>query len=426
MYLGGRQLKAKNKALLHKFKIPAFIAATSIFVSIPFTIVSAESGFLYEEGIAGIAETLDRYHESANGDQEDNKKDIVKILESKIISPYQNLGVSKANNYVNIRTEPSTESEVVGKLYRGCATDILEWLDDGWVRIKSGDVEGYIALEYLATGRDAEEMFDEYATRYATVTGTATLRVREEQSIDSKTLELIPEGETFIIVNLYDEWAEILLGSEGQGEDFTGFVHRDYIEEDIVFNYAISIEEEERIKREQEAAERAERERLERLAQEEAERKEAERKAAEERKRKEAEKKSENNKPAPSTGGGSGTGAEIAKYAQNFVGNPYVWGGTSLTKGADCSGFVYTIYKQHGYSLPRTSRDQAARAGVQVNISDRRPGDLLFYTNSSGTVNHVAMYIGNDKIVHAANSRQGIIISNYNYRKVYRARRIVN
>ena len=243
-------------------------------------------------------------------------------------------------------------------------------------------------------------MFDEYATRYATVKGTATLRVREEQSTDSKTLELIPEGETFIIVNLYDEWAEILLGSEGEGEDFTGFVHRDYIEEDIVFNYAISIEEEERIRRDQEAAEKAERERLERLAQEEAERKEAERKAAEERKRKEKEQKSENNKPAPSSGGGSGTGSEIAKYAQNFVGNPYVWGGTSLTRGADCSGFVYTIYKQHGYSLPRTSRDQAASAGVQVNISDRRPGDLLFYTNSSGTVNHVAIYIGNDKVVH--------------------------
>ena len=139
-------MKAKNKVFLHKFKIPAFIAATSIFVSIPFTIVSAESEFLYEEGVAGIAETLDRYHGSANANQDDNKEDIVKILESKIISPYQNLGVSKANNYVNIRIEPSTESEIVGKLYRGCATDILEWLDDGWVRIESGDVEGYIAL----------------------------------------------------------------------------------------------------------------------------------------------------------------------------------------------------------------------------------------------------------------------------------------
>jgi len=119
-------------------------------------------------------------------------------------------------------------------------------------------------------------------------------------------------------------------------------------------------------------------------------------------------------------------GIEIANYAQKFVGNRYVWGGTSLTKGADCSGFVYTIYKQFGYNIPRVRRDQAKSAGRKVDISERQPGDLIFYTDNKGVVNHVALYIGDDKIVHAASSKQGIIISKYNYRKVYCIRRVID
>jgi cell wall-associated NlpC family hydrolase len=117
--------------------------------------------------------------------------------------------------------------------------------------------------------------------------------------------------------------------------------------------------------------------------------------------------------------------SEIISYAQKFVGCPYVWGGTSLSNGADCSGFVYRIYSDFGYSIPRSSSEQAAGAGVQINISDRKPGDLVFYGDSNGNVNHVAMYIGDDMIVQAANHTQGIIISKYNYRNVIKMRRVV-
>ncbi|HWT76165.1 MAG TPA: C40 family peptidase, partial [Mobilitalea sp.] len=130
----------------------------------------------------------------------------------------------------------------------------------------------------------------------------------------------------------------------------------------------------------------------------------------------------------PSSGSSSslsGLRNEIITYALKFVGNPYVWGGESLTNGADCSGFVRAIYGDFGYNIPRTSREQAAGAGKIVDESDIQPGDLIFYTNSSGMVNHVAMYIGNGQIVQAANSRQGIITSRYNYRSIYRVRRIV-
>lgn len=392
-----------------------FAVSAALFLTIPFSVAYGET----EEGVAGMAKSLDQVEESS----EDY---ITQIYQAKFISPLDDKGVADVTNYVNIRSKPSTDSEVVGKLYRGCAADILERLEGDWVKIKSGDVEGYIAANYLVTGKDAEKMADEYATKYATVINTSTLRVRAEQSTDATTLELIPEGETYIVLKEYEEWAEILLGTDDSGNDFTGFVSKDYVKIDIEFKEAISIEEEQRILREQQEAERAEAERLRKLEEEKARRKaqeEAERKAAQAAKDKNEEPVS---KPSNQDSGSlSELRNDIISYAQKFVGNRYVWGGTSLTNGADCSGFVWRIYSDFGYSIPRVSYDQAVSAGIRVDIEERKPGDLIFYTNSSGTVNHVAMYIGNDQVVQAANSRQGIIISKYNYRKVYRVRRIV-
>lgn len=409
-------------------KAVVFVASALVFLSItkePVYGTQMEQPVSAEFGIAGISKTLNDVFSC--GDNEVNDK-ITELFNAEIYSPLSSLGVSVATNYVNVRSEPSTDSEVLGKLYHGCAADILEWLEGDWVKIVSGDVEGYIASNYLAVGRAAEKEADEHAEKYATVVRTQTLRVREEPNLDSRTLELIPLGERYPAIKEYDNWVEILLGTDDQGNDFTGYVHKDYVEVEIIFKRAISIEEEQRIIREQREAERAEAERLQRLAEEEEQRRlEAERRAAEEKKKSEEAKNAtkEDNNSSSSNNIGSATGKEIANYAKNFVGNPYKWGGTSLTRGADCSGFVYTIYQQFGYKVPRVSRDQAKGAGKKVDISDRQPGDLIFYTNSNGVVNHVAIYIGDDKIVHAANSRQGIIISKYNYRKIYRVRRVI-
>lgn len=411
------------------FKSAIFAASALMFLSITNSndIVYAEELTGVEIGVAGISKTLNDIYTC--GDNEVCEK-VTDLFYAEIYSPLANLGVSVASNYVNVRSHPSTDSEVVGKLYNGCAAEILEWLEGDWVKIESGDVEGYIASNYLVTGKDAEKMADEHAKKFATVT-TQTLRVREEQSTDSRILEQIPLESRFPVVKEYDEWAEILISSDDEGRDFTGYVHKDFVDIEIIFKEAISIEEEQRIIRQQEEAERAEAERLQRLAEEEerrrneeARRQEEARRKAEEAKKTE-EKKSEE-KSSTSSSSGSATGKEIAEYAQNFVGNRYVWGGVSLTKGADCSGFVYTLYQQYGYKLERTSREQAKTAGKKISLSERQPGDLLFYTNNSGIVNHVALYIGNDKIVHAASSKQGIIISPYNYRKVYCIRRVIN
>ncbi len=419
-------------------KTVVYIASAALFLSIPAVKAYAEKANCTEQGVAGIAVVL----ENATTQQlADAYKASIEILSLNTESPYAHLGVSIADNYVNIRKEASTESEVVGKLYRGCAADILETLEGGWVKIVSGDVEGYIAMDYLAIGEEAESMVDKYATKYATV-NTQTLRVREAQSTDSKILTLIPMGETYIVINEYEEWVEVLLGAdEDTGADFTGFVNKEFVDIKVEFKYAISVEEENRIKAEQEAAERAEEERKRKLAQEEAERKEAQRKAeeaaakaAQEAKNNESKNSGSNNSSENNSSSSSGTKnssslsalrQEIISYALKFVGNRYVWGGESLTKGADCSGFVQAIYADFGYRIPRVSRDQAASAGKKISESELLPGDLIFYANSRGVVNHVAMYIGNGMIVHAANSRQGIITSSYKYRDVYRCRRIV-
>ncbi|MDF2944726.1 MAG: hypothetical protein K0S01_3584 [Herbinix sp.] len=414
----------KNKAM----KAAVCVMSAALFLSIPATIARADNLVPAEQGIAGIAVSLE--NKSAKEIEDAYKASLVHILNTEVKSPYEDLGVSLAGDYVNVRSEPSTDSEVVGKLYRGCAADILERLDGDWVKIQSGDVKGYIASEFLAIGEAAEDMVDDYATKWATV-NTQTLRVRESQSTDSKILTLIPIGETYVVLKEYDEWVEILLGAdEDTGNDFTGFVSKDLIDINVEFKYAISVEEENRIKAEQEEAERAEAERKAKLAQEEAERKEAKRKAEEEKnEQKNEQKETDNSSNSTETSHSNSSGSElrndIITYAQKFVGNSYVWGGESLTKGADCSGFVQAIYADFGYRIPRVSSDQAASAGKKVSLNELLPGDLLFYTNSGGSVNHVAMYIGNGMIVHAANSRQGIIRSQYNYRDIYCARRIV-
>lgn len=401
-----------------------FAVSALIFLFIKKDIAYAEQPTSAELGIAGISKTLGDIF--AQGDNALSDK-ITQLFKTEIYSPYANLGVSVATNYVNIRSNPSTESEIVGKLYRGSAADILEWLEGDWVKIVSGDVQGYIASNYLATGRKAETMVDKYAEKYATVVNTQTLRVREEPSKDARTLELIPLGERYPVVEESGEWVKIIIGTDDNGRDFTGYVHKDYVEIEVIFKKAISIEEEQRQIRLQQEAERAEAERLQRLA-EEQERKRQEEKRKQEEAKKASEKKKSSQKKSEekvTVSKGSGTGAEIAAYAQKFVGNPYVWGGTSLTNGADCSGFVQTIFKQFGYKLPRQSREQAT-VGKKVSESDLKPGDLIFFANNKNVVNHVAIYIGNSKIVHAANSRQGIIISKYNYRKIYCIRRIVD
>ncbi|MFV0343671.1 MAG: NlpC/P60 family protein [Anaerocolumna sp.] len=430
--------------MVNQTAVKASLCAAALLLTLGFSGVTARAATtVSDRAVAGITVAYDDYikatpNETA-GEAEKLLASFVQQTEevsneedeevAKVESPYANLGVSIANDYVNIRTEANTESEIVGKLYRGCATDILE-TEGEWVKIQSGNVKGYIKSEFLAIGEEAEELVDEYASKYAVV-NTETLYVREKPSTKATITTMIPMGERYYIIKESKHWVKIMLDG-----DETGFIAKDYINIEVEFEYAISVEEEQAKAAAEEAARQAEAERLQELAEE----KEAQRRAEEAAKEAAEKESNQNSSSGNSSSSGSGsssssgsgsssssaTGQAIANYALKFVGNPYVWGGTSLTNGADCSGFVQSIYAHFGYSITRTSRDQAASAGVKVSVSNLQPGDLLFYANSSGTVNHVALYIGNGRVVHASNAREGIKTSAYNYRSIYCARRIIN
>jgi len=386
-----------------------------------------------ETGLAGITLSLEQYTKIAEAgniiteehteEEEDTQAAQVEMASAEPVSEYANVGISVANDYVNIRQEPSTESEILGKLYRGSAATLLEPAGE-WVKIKSGSVTGYINAEYLAIGFDAEELVDTYATKWAVV-NTTTLKVREKPSTEAITLTLIPLGENYEVIKEEDGWVKILLDEgDGEGAQTKGWVSAEFVDIEVEFEEAISIEEEQEELRREEEARRAEEERLRQL---EAERRAQQQAAANKNNSSSSSSSSSSSGSSSSSAAdqpvASGDGAAIAAYAQKFVGNPYVYGGTSLTNGADCSGFVQSVYAHFGISIPRTSRQQAT-AGKKVDMGSLQPGDLIFYT-SGGTVNHVSMYIGGGKVVHASNRREGIKISAYNYRTPYTARRIV-
>lgn len=325
-------------------------------------------------------------------------------------SEYDNIAIAQVTNYVNLRSEPSEEGEILGKLYNNSAATIIS-VEGDWYKIKSGTVDGYVKAEFVVSGAEAEELAKEVGHRTATV-NTETLKVRNEAGLDATVQTLIPEGESYDVVEELDGWVKIAVDT-----DIEGYVSSEYVNLETEFVEAESIEEEKA-----------------RLAEEERIRKEAEeaaKKADEEAAAKTKETKSESSSTsttntdssqetsseaaAPAvTAPTSGSRAAIVSYALQFVGNPYVAGGTSLTNGADCSGFTYSVFADCGISIPRDSRSQAA-GGTPVDLSAIQPGDLLFYSDG-GSINHVALYIGNGQVVHASTAKTGIKISAYNYR----------
>lgn len=308
---------------------------------------------------------------------------------------FRNLVIAQVNRYVNIRSLPSEEGEIIGKLYdNSVGTFIAE--ENGWYLITSGTVTGYVKAEYCVTGETAVELAREVGSRMATV-NTTTLYVRTEPSIDAPRLGMVPEGEDFLVLDETDGWIKINM------EEGDGWVSKDYVEIRTEFVEAESKAEEEA-----------------RLAKEAEER----RKAQEAARASQAAQQQQTQQPAGNTdytvGDGSELGVAVAEYALQFVGNPYVYGGTSLTNGADCSGFVLSVYANFGVSLPHSSKADRSQGYAVDGIENAQPGDLICYSG------HVALYIGNGQIVHASNSRTGIIVSNVNYsnKKILAIRRI--
>nr|WP_300308857.1 C40 family peptidase [uncultured Anaerostipes sp.] len=344
-------------------------------------------------------------------------------------SKYENKAVAdvRSNTTLNIRKEGSLDSEIVGKMKKGNIATVVEKGSE-WTKVKSGDVTGYVKNDYLVFDNDIEEYAKDNVKQVAKV-NTETLRVREKATTDSDIIDLVGEGDTYTVNNQNDEWVKVSVDGE------TGYLSKDYTDLDYSFGKAKSMAEiraEQKAKEEAAAAKAAAQAAANNTSSSaSASSTAASSSSTTSRRRTSSSASSTASRPSysssSSTVSGSTSGARIASYARQFVGNPYRYGGTSLTNGADCSGFVMSVYAHFGYSLNRTSSAQASN-GVAVSTSNLQPGDLLFY-GSGGGINHVAIYIGGGQVVHASNSapypKGGIKISSAFYRTPVCARRIV-
>ncbi|MCR4650475.1 MAG: SH3 domain-containing protein [Lachnospiraceae bacterium] len=276
---------------------------------------------------------------------------------------YSNLGVAKVDNHLNVRETPSEDGKLVGKMTNNAACEVIEYVGD-WAHITSGKVEGYCHTDYLLTGPLAVKAGEAAVVKEA-VSTSGGLRVREEPGTTSTVITSMAEGESLeVIEDEKDGWIKV------QVDDMEGYISAEYAEVREELDTAITMTE------------------------------------------------------LLYGMGVSDLRVDLCQYAKEFIGNPYVWGGTSLTKGADCSGFTMSIFKKYGISLPHSSVAQS-KMGTRVSLNEAKAGDLVFYS-SGGRVNHVAIYIGGGQVVHASNPRTGIRISDVGYRSIATIRRIIN
>ena len=274
--------------------------------------------------------------------------------EETTICGYTNLGIASVDGNLNVREGAGTEYEVVGKMQNNAGCEILG-VEGDWTKIQSGKVTGYVSSEFLVSGDDVVALADEVKQTIATVKeGTVTLFVREDATTDSEVVTMVPDGEELEVLEMLDGWARVAVDND------EGYVCTDYVEISTQLPKAQTLTE------------------------------------------------------LQYGQGVSDVRVDLVQYALQFVGNPYVWGGTSLTNGADCSGFVLSVFANYGISLPHHSGSQAGY-GTKISSSEARPGDLFFYGNGS-TINHVAIYIGNGQVVHASSPSSGIKISSAFYR----------
>ncbi len=281
---------------------------------------------------------------------------------NKTVCGYTNLGIIKVKGNLNVRETASKNGKILGKITNNCGCEVYEF-SNGWVRIESGNLKGWVSEEYILTGDDAFEAVEKSAMHVIKVT-TDTLRVRTEPNTDSAIMTTVSKGELLEIEDEENGWYKITVDSD------EGWVSGDYCSESYELSTGTTI--------------------------------------------------SEMNYGS----GTSSTRISLVQFALKYVGGRYVWGGTSLSHGVDCSGFVMCVYAHFGISLPHYSGSQAG-CGVTISASSAQPGDLFFYGNG-GHISHVGIYIGNGQIVHASSPSTGIKISSAYYRTPIKVVRILS
>lgn len=329
------------------------------------------------------------------------------VVAAGLENEYADFAISNVDGYVNIRDIPSTEGKKLGKLYHGAVAQILETVgeDKDWFHILSGSVEGYIKAEYFLYGDAAVEMIDQYVTRYA-VSRVTKLNVRKEATTDSRKIGYLSLEEKAPILEDLGEWLKIEY-SEGK----SGYVYAAYVQREEQFTCAISLEEE--------------RENARRLA--ELKKREEEEKALREQATESKEEQNETPQyvaPVVILQDGSELGSQVLELAKQYLGNKYVHGGSTLSGGTDCSGFTSLLYKEFGYSLSRTPGGQLSSDGTLVSIDEIRVGDIVCYGKKGGRCTHVAIYAGDNQIIHSSTPKGGVKFSDLYYDNILGIKRI--
>lgn len=271
-----------------------------------------------------------------------------------VLDNYANLAVVIAPNYLNVRSEPSLHGKVIGKLFKHSGVDLLEASADGqWYHIVSNEVDGWINAGFIVTGEEAATLAVQVAFPGIKVTARL-LNVRSGPSLDDDVITQISKGSIFVVTGLEGDWIKISLGSEDEG-----YVHGDYIDWNYMLSEAVPYEEPVYI---------------------------------------------------------NPVRTDLINFAMEYLGGAYVWGGTKLGVGVDCSGFVMRVFEHFGYDLQRTAAAQGRSDGVEIPFDQMQPGDLIFFwSNRRNCVGHVGIYIGNGMMIHAASEERGIVIDRYDY-----------
>lgn len=406
---------SKRKTGKHIFFL-SLIVIVAFLLKMDFCESAAVAG---ETPMAGMTLYLDRYYSVSVNKKNEEKEKLAenklnrsrqKKADSNIIDTlakadykYKNLGVADISGSLNIHKKASESSRVIGKMTKNTGCEIKS-VKGKWAYISSGKVKGYVLSKYILKKNAARQRAKQVA-RLRAVVNTKTLNVRTLPSIDSKVCDTLSREEEYNVGNavIKKEWLEKYIKTHvnktfgkkqlkgidktAMYEDLNNWIMLSIDEEDVFinkdfleFNYTLD----------------------------------------------KATTYTEPDSSSDTTDHYSGKKSIYSKlvaYAMKFLGNRYVWGGTSLTNGTDCSGFTMRIYEHFGYKIPRVSRSQAAFT-KSVSAKDVKVGDLFFYGNN-GYISHVAMYIGNGQIIHASNRKDGIKISNAYYRKPIKIGRVI-
>lgn len=309
---------------------------------------------------------------------------------------YDRLGIaSKVDTYLNVRKKPSESAKIVGKMTKNAGCHIYK-IKKGWAKIVSGKVDGWVKSSYIVTDSKAEELATKVGRECVEI-NTNSLRVRALPTTSAPIYSVVSEEEEFVIRKKHltmDFVNKMIKQQKISKEAIERAGGMEAIQADLDNWICITVDDEHAFVAKEYVTEQYSLKRAVKVG-------------------------------TVSAGGSDGVSssqASIAEYAKQFLGNPYVWGGSSLTGGADCSGFTMSLYRKYGHSLPHNA---AAQAGVTRSVSSPKPGDLFFYSNGS-RINHVAMYIGSGLVIHASNPSDGIKISNAYYRKPVKIGRVMN